>query len=56
MHGMKNVQMTGTAKVKSSLRMSNDQRNNSSNPYSVDDSASKTESQYEDEFDSISKS
>lgn len=58
MHGLKNVTMTGTAQVKSNLRTS--QEKNSSNPYSAEDqslqSGSKTESQYEDDFDSISKS
>ena len=37
MHGLKNVTMTGTAKVKSNLRSSQEKKTNSSNPYSAED-------------------
>lgn len=57
MHGLGNVAMTSTAKVKSSLRSSADQPKSSLH-YSEDRSmtGSKTESAYDDDFDSISKS
>ena len=57
MHGLANVAMTATAKVKGTLRTSAEQQRTSL-PYSEERSmtGSKTESAYEDDWDSISKS